>query len=189
MSSYTDVDDLPVTDAEIAVVGRSNVGKSSLINALANRRNLAKTSKTPGATRLINAFEVGSEGSGRWLVDLPGYGYAKRSKAELERWAAMIERYLTEREELDAVVLLIDGEVGPTSLDLQTQEWLDHVGLDVIYVATKADKIRPSRSKKRRAELVLALGVDKSEVSWVSAAKGTGIPELRNRIARHLEVL
>lgn len=186
MSSFTDVDDLPSTVSEIAVVGRSNVGKSSLINALARRRDLAKTSKTPGATRLINAFEVGPEGSGRWLVDLPGYGYAKRSKAELARWADMIERYLTERDGLDAVVLLIDGEVGPTALDLQTQEWLVHIGLEVIHVATKSDKIRPSRSKRRRQDLVAALGVAKSEVSWVSAAKGTGIPELRHLIAARL---
>ena len=188
VSSFTDVDDLPPTEAEIAIVGRSNVGKSSLINAVANRRDLAKTSKTPGATRLLNAFELGAEGSRRWLVDLPGYGYAKRSKAEQRQWAKMIEGYLTERQELDEVIHLIDGEIGPTALDLQTRDWLAHIGLAVMYVATKADKVRPSKSKKRRAELVDALGVAKSEVDWVSAAKGTGVPELRSRLARHLRI-
>jgi GTP-binding protein len=188
VSSFTDVDDLPPTEAEVAIVGRSNVGKSSLINALANRRDLAKTSKTPGATRLLNAFELGAEGSRRWLVDLPGYGYAKRSKAEQRQWAKMIEGYLTERQELDEVIHLIDGEIGPTALDLQTRDWLAHIGLAVMYVATKADKVRPSKSKKRRAELVDALGVAKSEVDWVSAAKGTGVPELRSRLARHLRI-
>ena len=188
VSSYTDVDDIPSTRSEIAVVGRSNVGKSSLINALAHRRDLARTSKTPGATRLLNAFEVGPEGSERWLVDLPGYGYAKRSKAELERWARMIERYLTERDELDCVILLIDGEIGPTSLDLQTQEWLEHVGLPIVHVATKADKIRPSKSKKRRRDLIEALGVERADVTWVSATKGTGVPELRALIADRLGV-
>ena len=188
VSSFTDVDDLPPTEAEVAIVGRSNVGKSSLINALANRRDLAKTSKTPGATRLLNAFELGAEGSRRWLVDLPGYGYAKRSKAEQRQWAKMIEGYLTERQELDEVIHLIDGEIGPTALDLQTRDWLAHIGLAVMYVATKADKVRPSKSKKRRAELVDALGVAKSEVDWVSASKGTGVPELRSRLARHLRI-
>ena len=189
VSSFTDVDDLPPTEAEIAIVGRSNVGKSSLINAVANRRDLAKTSKTPGATRLLNAFELGDEGSRRWLVDLPGYGYAKRSKAEQRQWAKMIEGYLTERQELDEVIHLIDGEIGPTALDLQTQDWLAHIGLAVMYVATKSDKVRSSKSKKRRAELVDALGVAKSEVDWVSAAKGTGVPELRSRLARHIGVV
>ena len=188
VSSFADVDEFPSTRAEIAIVGRSNVGKSSLINSLAHRRDLARTSKTPGATRLLNAFEVGPEGSGRWLVDLPGYGYAKRAKAELERWARMIERYLTEREELDCVILLIDGEVGPTALDLQTQDWLDHIELPIVHVATKADKIRPSKSKKRRRDLVEALGVARADVSWVSATKGTGIPELRSLIAARLGV-
>lgn len=189
ISSFTDVDDLPSTESEIAVVGRSNVGKSSLINALANRRNLAKTSKSPGATRLLNCFEIGPEGSDHWLVDVPGYGYSQRSKDEQQRWARMMERYLTQRTSLDAALHLIDGEIGPTGLDLQTQEWLAHIELPAIYVATKIDKIRPSKSKKRRAELVAALEVMKSDVSWVSATSGTGIPELRTRLAHHFRDL
>ena len=120
---------LPDREVELAVVGRSNVGKSSLINALAHRKKLAKTSKTPGATQLINIYEYGAEASGQWLVDLPGYGFAKAPKQELERWRRMIEEYLTESPTLGAVLVLIDGAVGPTELDLQNVEWLNHIDL------------------------------------------------------------
>lgn len=178
---------MPATVAEIALVGRSNVGKSSLLNALAQRKQLARTSKTPGATRLINAFELGVEGSGRWLVDLPGYGYAKASKAEQGRWATMAEGYLAHREPLRGVLHLIDGEIGPTRLDLQTVEWLDGLDLPVTYVATKADKVRPSRRGARRAELAAKLGTDRGTVHWTSAAKGTGITELRALVATLLQ--
>jgi len=179
---------LPHVNAELALMGRSNVGKSSLINALAQHKGLAKTSKTPGATRLLNAFEVGNEDSGRWLMDLPGYGYAKVSKTEQAKWAEMLNAYVEERENLVAVLLLIDGEIGPTPLDLQTVEWLEHLGRPIIYVATKADKVRPSKSQKRRAELTAKLGVERKDVRWVSADKGQGIPELRALVLETLGV-
>ncbi len=188
LRSYTDVDDLPHVNAEIALVGRSNVGKSSLINALAQHKNLAKTSKTPGATRLLNAFELAPAGSLRWLMDLPGYGYAKISKAEQKRWATMLTRYVEERENLVSVLHLIDGLVGPTDLDLQTVEWLAAIGRPMSFVATKADKVRPSKSKKRRTELTSRLDVARSDVLWVSAEKGNGIPELRSHILDLLNV-
>ena len=178
---------MPATVAEIALVGRSNVGKSSLLNALAQRKQLARTSKTPGATRLINAFELGAEGSGLWLVDLPGYGYAKASKAEQNRWSSMAEGYLAHREPLRGVLHLIDGEIGPTGLDLQTVEWLDGLGLPVTYVATKADKVRPSRRGNRRSELAAKLGTDRGTVHWTSSTKGTGITELRALVATLLQ--
>ncbi len=179
VSSYPDARQMPDTAAEIALVGRSNVGKSSLLNALAQRKQLARTSKTPGATRLINAFELGTEGSGRWLVDLPGYGYAKASKAEQARWSSMAEGYLAHRAPLRGVLHLIDGEIGPTGGDLQTVAWLDGLDLPVTYVATKIDKVRPSRRGARKAELASKLGTDRGAVQWTSAAKGTGIAELR----------
>lgn len=187
VSSYPRARDMPAVTAEIALVGRSNVGKSSLLNALAQRKHLARTSKTPGATRLLNAFELGAEGSGRWLVDLPGYGYAKASKAEQGRWSAMAEGYLADREPLRGVLHLIDGEIGPTRLDLQTVKWLDSLGLPVTYVATKADKVRPSRRGGRRTELAAKLGADRGSVQWTSAAKGTGINELRALVRVLLE--
>jgi GTP-binding protein len=183
VSSYPRARDMPATEAEIALVGRSNVGKSSLLNALAQRKQLARTSKTPGATRLLNAFELGPEGSGRWVVDLPGYGYAKASKAEQGRWSSMAAGYLADRAALRGVLHLIDGEIGPTNLDLQTVEWLDSLDLPVTYVATKADKVRPSRRGARKADLAAKLGAERGTVQWTSASKGTGIGELRSLVA------
>ena len=129
LQSASRLHQLPERALELAIVGRSNVGKSSLINALANRKKLAKTSKTPGATQLINVYELSPEGSGHWLVDLPGYGFAKAPKQEMERWRRMIEEYLMESESLGGTIVLIDSLVGPTELDLQMVEWLDHIDL------------------------------------------------------------
>jgi GTP-binding protein len=179
VQSASDVAQLPDAVIELAIVGRSNVGKSSLLNALANRTKLAKTSKTPGATRLINIFELTTGEPGRWLVDLPGYGYAKVSHTERNKWAAMIERYLDERETLDTILWLIDGEIGPTKLDLQTWEWLVELGRPIKVVATKLDKVSSTRRPKRKADLASALGLEKGDVRWVSAAKGFGLDELR----------
>ena len=173
---------LPDSLVEIAFAGRSNVGKSSLLNAVANRKGLAKTSKTPGATRLLNVFELQPQGSGQWLVDLPGYGYAKAPKHEQERWARMIENYLIEREQLELVMLLVDGAVGPTSLDKQSIDWFRHIDLPIRIIATKHDKVKSSKLGKRKSDLAKGCGVDKKQVRWVSAAKGVGIPELRNEI-------
>ena len=127
-------------------------------------------------------YELDPPGSGRWLVDLPGYGYAKASAHEQERWAAMIEAYLTEREELDLVLVLIDGAVGPTALDRQSLEWFDHIGIPVRIIATKHDKVKSSKLGGRKRDLAEGCGVERGEVRWVSAATGTGIPELRAEI-------
>ena len=179
---------LPESVVELAVVGRSNVGKSSLLNALANRKSLAKTSKTPGATRLLNVYEHDPVGSGRWLVDLPGYGYAKAPKQEQERWARMIENYLTDRATLDMALILIDGAVGPTALDVQTLDWFEHIDVPFQVIATKHDKVKPSKLGARKRDLSAGCNVDPREIRWVSAAKGTGIPELRSEIAGLLGV-
>ena len=135
---------------EIAFVGRSNVGKSSIINALTNRKKLAKVSQTPGTTRLINFFLINND---FYLVDLPGYGYAKVSKAEKASWGETIERYLNGREELKRVVLLVDSRHKPTADDIMMHEWIKHYGYDVIVVATKSDKL--SNNALRKSEKVI----------------------------------
>jgi GTP-binding protein len=175
--------DLPESPVEVAFVGRSNVGKSSLINALANRRQLAKVSNTPGRTQLINLFALPS---GATVVDLPGYGYAAVPGRERAGWQAMIEGYLLDREPLALVFVLVDGEIGPTKLDLQMLAWLQ--GNDVPYqvVATKLDKVRPSKLSGRRQQLARACFLDDNDVLWVSASKGTGIDRLQSHVTSML---
>jgi len=172
------VADLPATEGEIAVVGRSNVGKSSLINALANRNQLARVSKSPGRTQLLNLFAFGD---GTTLMDLPGYGFAKVPGRVRSTWPAMIEGYLLGREGLNTVMLLIDAEIGPTALDITTIEWLADNDLPTQIVATKHDKVKPSRRDKRRKELAEGCGLTPKDILWVSAAKNVNIAELRRR--------
>ncbi|MCL4117548.1 UNVERIFIED_CONTAM: hypothetical protein GTU68_010463 [Idotea baltica] len=168
------------------MVGRSNVGKSSLINAIANRNKLAKTSKTPGATQLLNIYEFGDEDSGRWVVDLPGYGFAKLSKNRQKQMAAMINDYMVEREPLSHAVVLIDANVGPTDLDVQTIDWLRHIDLDFVVVGTKVDKIKSGVRSKTQKKAAQKLQMSSGDIRWVSAEKGTGIPELRTVLANLL---
>jgi len=181
-------DQLPESPAEIAIAGRSNVGKSSLINALANRRQLAEVSKTPGRTRLLNLFELDPGGRGSadrpkpTVVDLPGYGYANVPANVKATWGPMIEHYLLEREELQMILVLVDGEVGPTKLDTAMLEWVDHHGLPYRVIATKHDKVKPSARDKRRRDLAAKCGLEQPDVLWVSAAKGVNIDTLRARI-------
>ncbi len=175
--------DLPDSPAEVAFVGRSNVGKSSLVNALANRKQLAKVSNTPGRTQLLNLFRMSDVGT---VVDLPGYGFAKVPQRERAGWQPMIEGYLLEREPLRALLLLLDGEIGPTKLDLQMIDWLDANEVPAVLVATKADKVKPSRLAGRKQQVAKACGVAEHEVLWVSASKGTGIDRLRELIVELL---
>lgn len=127
---------------EIALVGRSNVGKSSLINCLANRKNIARTSSTPGKTATINFYEI----SGKYrIVDLPGYGYAKVSKQEKEKWGEMIEGYLSSRSNLVQVVQLVDARHKPTTDDKMMFEWIRSYNYEPLVVATKLDKLKKSQ--------------------------------------------
>ncbi|HLS53974.1 MAG TPA: ribosome biogenesis GTP-binding protein YihA/YsxC [Tissierellaceae bacterium] len=132
---------------EIAFAGRSNVGKSSLINTLVNRRGLARTSGKPGKTRTINFYIVNDEFR---LVDLPGYGYARVSKKEQEKWGHIINEYLSIRENLVEVILIVDIRHQPTQQDVMMYEWIKSFGYSGIVIATKADKI--SRGKRHRHE-------------------------------------
>jgi GTP-binding protein len=183
LTSVTDAKQLADSHAEVALVGRSKVGKSSLLNALANQTQLARVSRTPGRTRLINVFLAGPD---RWVVDLPGYGYAAGPKVESDTWQAMIEGYLLGRPTLRTVFVLVDAEVGPTTMDLQMQDWLHHVGIPQRIVATKADQVKPGRQVARRREVAAALGL--APEAWVSSKKGKGLVELRNEMATLLEL-
>ena len=174
------VERLPASPAEITVVGRSNVGKSSLLNAVAGRNALARTSKTPGRTQLLNCFEL--EGTGGTLVDCPGYGYAKTSKSMRASWGDMIERYLLEREELAMVMVLVDAEVGPTKLDAQMLDWLRAEALPHSVVATKLDKVKSNARPKRKKELAAGCQLEIGDIVWTSASKGVGIDDLRSLI-------
>jgi GTP-binding protein len=151
---------------EIAVVGRSNVGKSSLINSLLNRRDLAKVSRTPGKTRAVNLFLVSTsdQNLGKfYLVDLPGYGFAKVSKSIRAQWAPLLEAYLTDRDPLLGVVLLVESRV-VTEQDRQTLAWLRAMGHNPLVVATKADKLKPSERVRTLRQTHLDLGLIEGEM-------------------------
>lgn len=158
---------------EIAFVGRSNVGKSSLINSMINRKALARTSQNPGKTRTINFYNVESL---LYFVDLPGYGYAKISRSESEKWGKMIEGYLKKREQLKAVVLLVDIRHTPSVLDIQMFEWLSYYGKRIIIAATKADKLNRSQLQKSVKAIRDELGA--SEVIPYSSESKLGKQEL-----------
>lgn len=159
---------------EIAFIGRSNVGKSSLINKLLGSRKLAKTSSTPGKTRRINVFEVSET---VYFVDLPGYGFAKVSKTERNAWQGMIEGYLTGSELLRLLVLLVDARHGPQKNDEQMLEWLHHIRLPYLLVLTKADKLKKNELNALK-RLVASPGHPLQGSIVCSAQTGLGIKEI-----------
>ncbi len=148
---------LPETDKiEIAFAGKSNVGKSSLINALVNRKALARTSSTPGKTQTINFYNINDE---MYLVDLPGYGYAKVSEQEKAKWGKLIERYLHTSKQLKAVFLLIDIRHDPSANDRMMYEWIVEMGYKPIIIATKLDKLKRSQVQKNIKAIKEGLGL------------------------------
>lgn len=177
--SETEPSRLTASTAEVAFIGRSNVGKSSLLNAVC-RRDVARVSNQPGRTRAINVFQAGF---GRWLVDLPGYGFALGPEKERAGWGPMIEGYLKGRPTLRMVFALIDAKVGPTKLDLDMVRWMEATDLPWRPVATKADQVKPSRSLARRREAAHAMGLQAEDLAWVSAQDGFGVKELRGEVA------
>jgi GTP-binding protein len=155
---------------EIALAGRSNVGKSSLINRLANRKNLARTSNVPGKTRTLNFYCVDDAW---YLVDLPGYGYAKAGRGEREQWGRFIERYLENRQELAGVVQLVDLRHPPTQNDRDMYAWMEYYGYNRAVVATKADKISRGRWPEHGKRVQAGLGM-KPEVPLFLFSAETG---------------
>ncbi|GAA0180639.1 ribosome biogenesis GTP-binding protein YihA/YsxC [Clostridium sediminicola] len=161
---------------EIAFAGRSNAGKSSLINTICNRKKLAKTSSTPGKTRLINFFLIND---GFYFVDLPGYGFAKVSKKEKDKWGNMVEQYLVDRVPLKKIVLLVDSRHKPTGDDISMYNWIKYYGYDAIIVATKCDKLKKSEYKKNEKIIKEVLGIQpEDEFMFFSSLKKIGIDNL-----------
>ena len=174
-------EDLP----EIAFAGRSNVGKSSLLNLITGRKALARVSGSPGKTRTINFYRCNDRFR---IVDLPGYGYAKISRSESEKWGAMMEAYLEERENLIKVVQLVDIRHKPSEQDVQMYEYLKYFELDGIVVATKADKIGSNERAKAIKLIEKTLGMDEDDIVIpISSLKKSGYEELLDTIEFLLE--
>lgn len=168
---------------QIAFVGRSNVGKSSLINMLVGNSKLSKTSSTPGRTRLINYFLINDD---TYFVDLPGYGYAKASKTEVDGWQAMIEPYLVENENLKCVCMLVDSRIEPTAQDKQMLKFLNYYRIPFIIIATKCDKFGKSQIKPQMLKIANYLAVGKDNVMPSSSENKYGRLEILTKFDQFL---
>jgi GTP-binding protein len=171
---------------EIAFAGKSNVGKSTLINTLLNRKNLARTSSQPGKTRTINFYDA----DGRfYIVDVPGYGYASAAKSEIEKWGRMTEEYIQKRKELAGIVLLIDIRREPGENDKIMYDWLKHYGYKIIIVATKSDKINRSQIQKNVNIIKNTLGMTDEEIIIpFSGLNKSGKDEILDVLEREFEL-
>lgn len=171
---------------EVAIAGRSNVGKSSFINKLVNRKKLARTSGKPGRTRTINFFNIDDTFI---LVDVPGYGFAKVSKGEQEKWGQMMEHYFSTREELVTAILLVDFRHKPTGQDVQMYEYLKFLGLPVLIVATKADKVKRGVHNRHMNQVVNTLDVAEEDIVIpFSSVTGQGREEVWEIILEDLGI-
>lgn len=177
MAQYSE--EPPIQLPQLAVVGKSNVGKSSLINTLCNRKKLCKTSSTPGKTRLINIFLINNEFH---LVDLPGFGFAKVDKAEKQRWGKMMEAYFSDSTLLTHVLQLVDIRHEPTDDDITMNRFLREMGIPFTVIATKADKISRGARSKQLAPICRAMLVQPWEIMLFSSANGFGREELLEKI-------
>ena len=164
--------------AQIAIAGKSNVGKSSLINRLCRRSKLARTSQTPGKTRLINVFLLNGMEEGFHLIDLPGYGFARVDKQEKARWGEMMQGYFARSEQLVHVLCLVDIRHEPTQDDIQMNTFLRQMGIPFTIIATKCDKISRGARQKQLAPICRALLVQPWEIICFSSEDGTGREEL-----------
>jgi GTP-binding protein len=175
---------LPKNISEVIFCGRSNVGKSSAINALCSQKNLARTSKTPGRTRSINVYSVSM---GRWIIDLPGYGFARVSPQEKKLWQKMIEGCILERKAKKTVYIIVDAFVGPTNLDYDMAYWLEEKGVRFKIVANKCDKIPQADMEAVAAKIAECFEIDKKDVFAVSAKQKTGVDKLKTDITSFLK--
>jgi GTP-binding protein len=186
LMTETNTGKLTKSDAEVAFVGRSNAGKSSLINALCEKKNMAHVSQVPGKTRTINVYEVKPY---RWLVDLPGYGFAVGSKVTGKaEFGPMIEEYLANRDNLCMVFVILDAVAGPTKLDILMINWFIHNAYSFYIVVNKIDKIGPSTLDVRKKEIAGQLAIDAADIFWISSKKKIQIEPLQKLIAQLLNV-
>jgi GTP-binding protein len=178
-------DSLPKSIAEVILSGRSNVGKSSVINATCLQKNLARISKTPGRTRSINVYSVAMR---KWIIDLPGYGFARVSPKEKELWNKMIEECIIQRKSKKRVYIIVDAFVGPTQLDFDMACWISNYGVAFKVIANKFDKM-PSGVTETEINTKIAecFNIDKSNVFTVSAKKRNGFDKLRADIVEFLK--
>ena len=170
---------------EIALAGRSNAGKSSLVNKFINRKNLAHTSSQPGKTQTMNYYRVNDA---FYFVDLPGYGFARVSKSEKEKWGKFIDEYLTNRKNLTGVILLVDLRHDPTGDDCDMYDWLVHMHHDVLVVATKCDKVSKGQWQKQVKAIRTKLNATPDQKILVfSAETGQGLEELHQWVETHVD--
>jgi len=183
----TEVDALRLgeSEAEISFIGRSNVGKSTLINALCQKKKMAHVSQVPGKTRTINVYEVKR---GRWIVDLPGYGYAVGVKRDKGRLVTIIEGYLNSREKLHMIFVVVDVVAGLTKLDLAMIDWLRDYSLPFSIVVNKIDKIGSLKLDQRKKDIVDKLSASAYDISWISSKKRIGIMDLQKMVTKLLDI-
>jgi GTP-binding protein len=183
--AFNNAQELPANISEVIFSGRSNVGKSSVINALTSQKKLARISKTPGRTRSINVYGVSM---GRWIIDLPGYGFARVSAKEKELWRSMIEGCIAERKSKKIVYVIIDAYVGPTELDFDMAFWLKETHVKFKIIANKCDKLPASVNLDEVCrKAAQAFEINKDEVFTVSAKKKNGFEKLKADIISFLK--
>jgi len=185
LMTENDTRKLTASDAEVTFVGRSNVGKSTLINTLCQKNGMARVSKVPGKTRTINVYEVKPY---RWIVDLPGYGFAVGSKSGKAKFGPMIEEYLTSRHNLRMVFVILDAIVGPTQLDASMISWLRHHEYPFTVIVNKIDKMGIVKLDARKKEISAQIVVDIDDIFWISSKKKIQIDPLKKLITKLLDV-
>jgi len=184
-SAFRPQDYPPDTFPEVAFAGKSNVGKSSLINTLINRKKLARTSSTPGRTQSLNFFLINRKFS---FVDLPGYGFARVPLEIKRQWKPMVENYLTSRKSLSLVVVIVDSRREPSKEDFDLIEWLNFYNIPLLVTVTKIDKLSQTQKAKQRSSVKKKLTINENQIILFSAIDGEGKEELWKKIASKLSV-